>query len=46
MVKTSGKIYDRKIVTMHIQKHGKDPITQQEASVTDLVPIDSLQKAI
>lgn len=46
LVKTSGKIYDRGTITAHIQKQGKDPFTQQEAGLGDLVPVDALYKAI
>lgn len=46
LLKTSGKVYDRSTVTPHIQKHGRDPITQQESALSDLVPLDSLFKAL
>ncbi|EEB09571.1 ubiquitin-protein ligase E4 [Schizosaccharomyces japonicus yFS275] len=37
--RVSGNVFERRLVEQLVQENGKDPITQQEMSVDDLIPV-------
>lgn len=37
----SGHLYEKRLIEKHIETTGRDPVTREEATVADLLPVKS-----
>ena len=40
-MQTTGHIFERRLIEKYLEQHGKCPVTQQDLSKQDLLPIQS-----